>query len=79
MPVSDSSRARTTVVACPMGASRPPLTSPALWESLEPTAAILWPRPSRRSYSVIASVVNGLGLPPKFQGPVAISKASTCE
>jgi hypothetical protein len=73
IPRSDSSGAYTTVVAVPIGAWVIEVVRPALCESLEPTAAMRWPSPSRRSYSAIAVTVNGFGEVPNSDGPVAIS------
>ena len=88
MPRSDSSGAYTTVVAWPIGdCVTGSGVRPALCESLEPTAAILFefrpPESIASSQNRIASGVNGFGpgcgscLSPA--GPVAISIASTFE
>ena len=86
MPRSDSSSAYTTVVAWPIGdCVTGSGARPALWESLEPTAAIRLalrpPASIASSQNWIASGVNGFGpgCGSSFSpaGPVAISTAST--
>ena len=80
MPGSDSSSASTAVEPMPIGDEVGPDVSPASWESLTPSAAILNPSASRCSQKSIAVTVNGLGpWPPRPAGPVATSIPSTFE